>query len=189
LNSFGGQNPPRAAKFNVGVHEPVLTAGPRAPARRRETRRIRPSTALTGRRHSPPARGGTVLMMRATPRPKSLSRMTRTTMTRTAGGPAARQGSPKGAAAPTTRPTGPMMGADRPRRPPRVGAVSQRTPPSAGAASLCTPLAGAVSLRETPARTCEAASRPSSFASTARGLTQPPIGHTAPGQRPLTTTS
>jgi hypothetical protein len=190
LEQLWAPKPPlRTANFDGGVREPVLTAGPRAPARRRETRRIRLSTVSTGRRHSPPARGGTASMMLATPRPKSWSRMTRTTTTRATGGPAARQGPPKGAAAPTTRPTGPMMDADQPRRPPRAGAASQCTPPLAGTASPCTPSAGAASLRGPPARTCEVASRPSSFPSTARGLTQPPIGRTAPGQRPLTTTT
>jgi hypothetical protein len=185
----GAKTPRTPPSLTAGCASRSSRAGPQAPARRRETRRIRPSTALTGSRHSPPSRGGTASMMRATPRPKSSSRMTRTTTTRAAGGPAVRQGPPKGAAAPTTRPTGPMTGTNRPRRPPRAGAASQRTPPLAGVASPCTPLVGAASLRGPPARTCKAASHPSSFASTARGLTQPPIGRTAPGQRLLTTTN
>jgi hypothetical protein len=149
----GAKTPRTPPSSTAGCASRSSWAGPRAPARRRKMRRIRPSTASTGRRHLPPSRGGMASMMQATPRPKSLSRMTRTMTTRAAGGPAARQGPPKGAAAPMTRPTGPMMGTDRPRRPPRAGTASQRTPPLAGAASPCMLLAGAASLRGPPART------------------------------------
>jgi hypothetical protein len=145
-NTLGAKTPRAPPSLTAGCASRSLQAGPQAPTRRRKTRRIHPSTASTGRRHSPPSRGRTALTMRATPRPKSSSRMTRTTMTRAVGGPAARNGPPKGVAAPMTRPTRPMTGADQPRRPPRAGAASQRTPLSAGMASPCTPSAGTASL-------------------------------------------
>ncbi len=81
--------------------------------------------------------------------------------------------------------------ADDGRRPTKVPSKSGRGVPTHAAVGRRGVPVHAVGGRGVgpPARTCEAASRTSSFASTARGLMQPPIGRTAPGQRPLTTTT